>query len=193
MRTYPHSPYDLEELLTSLGTGEAVVTVMSESGAPTPVAWTRVRAPLSLMAPAEDSAMQGVIDASPLQARYGTAVDNESAHELLARRAELQAQEAARAAELQRLEKEADERAEAAAKEARAREKELEEMRRRLEREALTASRSSRSASSRSSSSGSRSRRSTSASGSVLDGFLRSAGQQLGREITRTLFGTRRR
>ncbi|PFG20038.1 helicase HerA-like domain-containing protein [Serinibacter salmoneus] len=193
VRTYPHSPYDLEELLTSLGTGEAVVTVMSESGAPTPVAWTRVRAPLSLMAPAEDSAMQGVIDASPLQARYGTAVDNESAHELLARRAELQAQEAARAAELQRLEKEADERAEAAAKEARAREKELEEMRRRLEREALTASRSSRSASSRSSSSGSRSRRSTSASGSVLDGFLRSAGQQLGREITRTLFGTRRR
>ena len=43
--TYPHSGYDLAKLLTSLGTGEAVVTVLSERGAPTPVAWTRMIAP----------------------------------------------------------------------------------------------------------------------------------------------------
>jgi DNA helicase HerA-like ATPase len=49
--TYPKSAYDLEELLTQLGTGEAVITVLSERGAPTPVAWTRMRAPQSLMAP----------------------------------------------------------------------------------------------------------------------------------------------
>ena len=49
--TYPRSGYDLEDLLTRLGTGEAVVTVLSERGAPTPVAWTRMRAPESLMAP----------------------------------------------------------------------------------------------------------------------------------------------
>ena len=48
--TFPHSAYDLEEVLTSVGTGEAVVTVLSETGAPTPVAWTRMRAPQSLMA-----------------------------------------------------------------------------------------------------------------------------------------------
>ena len=43
--TFPKSDYDLESLLTSLGIGEAVVTVMDPDGAPTPVAATRVRAP----------------------------------------------------------------------------------------------------------------------------------------------------
>ena len=43
--TFPTSDYDLGQLLTQLGTGEAVVTVLSERGAPTPVAWTRMRAP----------------------------------------------------------------------------------------------------------------------------------------------------
>ena len=46
--TYPKSGYDLEEVLTTLGTGEAIVTVMNEKGAPTPVAWTRLRAPQAL-------------------------------------------------------------------------------------------------------------------------------------------------
>ena len=50
--TFPNSSYDLAEVLTQLGIGEAVVTVMNEKGAPTPVAWTRLRAPQSLMAPA---------------------------------------------------------------------------------------------------------------------------------------------
>ncbi|GAA3227735.1 hypothetical protein GCM10020256_39320 [Streptomyces thermocoprophilus] len=45
VRTFPDSPYDLEELLTGLGTGEAVVTVLSESGAPTPVAATLAARP----------------------------------------------------------------------------------------------------------------------------------------------------
>ncbi len=50
VRTYPKTDvYDLEKALTSLGIGEAVVTVLSEKGAPTPVAWTRMRAPRSLM------------------------------------------------------------------------------------------------------------------------------------------------
>ena len=43
--TYPKSAYDLEEVLQSLGTGEAIVTVMNPKGAPTPVAWTRIWAP----------------------------------------------------------------------------------------------------------------------------------------------------
>ena len=46
--TFPRSTYDLEEVLTQLGIGEAVVTVLSERGAPTPVAWTRLQAPQSL-------------------------------------------------------------------------------------------------------------------------------------------------
>ena len=81
--TYPRSGYDLEEVLTTLGIGEAVVTVMSETGAPTPVAWTRLRAPQAAMGPSSDATIDGIVEASPLQAKYGTALDRESAAELL--------------------------------------------------------------------------------------------------------------
>jgi DNA helicase HerA-like ATPase len=84
--TFPSSGYDLEELLPTLGTGEAVVTVLSENGAPTPVAWTRLRAPESLMAPTDPATVAAAVAASPLSARYGAAVDRESAYELLAAR-----------------------------------------------------------------------------------------------------------
>jgi len=85
--TYPTSGYgDLGAVLTTLGIGEAVVTVMDERGAPTPVAWTRLRAPQSLMGPCPPERMQAVVEASPGQATYGTAVDRESARELLAQR-----------------------------------------------------------------------------------------------------------
>ncbi|RKQ36723.1 helicase HerA-like domain-containing protein [Kocuria tytonis] len=83
VRTYPKSGYDLEQLLTQLATGEAVVTVLSETGAPTPVAWTRMRAPQSLMKPAPEDAVDAAVSASPLLADYGEAVDRESAYELL--------------------------------------------------------------------------------------------------------------
>lgn len=81
--TYPKSGYDLEEVLTTLGTGEAIVTVMNEKGAPSPVAWTRLRAPQALMSPTPEAAIDAAVAASPLQAKYGTAIDRESAHELL--------------------------------------------------------------------------------------------------------------
>ncbi len=87
VRTYPTSKiYDLGSALTSLATGEAVVTVLSESGAPTPVAWTRMRAPRSLMGPADPAGVAAAVAGSPLQARYGQAVDRESAYEMLTRR-----------------------------------------------------------------------------------------------------------
>jgi len=82
--TFPKSSYDLEELLTQLGIGEAIITVLSERGAPTPVAWTRLRAPQSLMAPAPAEALAATVAASPLQPRYGVALDRESAYERLA-------------------------------------------------------------------------------------------------------------
>ncbi|QNN54624.1 helicase HerA-like domain-containing protein [Nocardioides mesophilus] len=87
--TYPVSAYhDLGAVLTSLGIGEAVVTVMNERGAPTPVAWTRLRAPESLMAPADPAAMQAAVLASPLQAKYAETIDRDSAHERLAAKVE---------------------------------------------------------------------------------------------------------
>jgi DNA helicase HerA-like ATPase len=87
VRTYPKTAdYDLAQLLTQLGTGEAVVTVLSERGAPTPVAWARMRAPRSLMAQLDANAQQQAVAGSALQAKYGTAVDRESAYEKLSAR-----------------------------------------------------------------------------------------------------------
>jgi DNA helicase HerA-like ATPase len=90
--TYPTSDlYDLEELLTQLGTGEAAVTILSESGVPTPVVHTKLRGPLARMAPADD--VDGAAKASPLYIKYGARIDRESARELLAARMEQQAAE----------------------------------------------------------------------------------------------------
>ncbi|KRB38730.1 helicase HerA-like domain-containing protein [Microbacterium sp. Root180] len=95
--TYPKSGYDLERTLQELGTGEAIVTVMSEKGAPTPVAWTRLRAPQGLMSPTPDPAIDATVKASPLLAKYGTAIDRESAREILT--AKMKAADDAAAAE----------------------------------------------------------------------------------------------
>ncbi|MEO3972913.1 helicase HerA-like domain-containing protein [Streptomyces sp. CAU 1734] len=86
VRTFPDSAYDLEEVLTGLGTGEAVVTVLSETGAPTPVAATRLRAPESLMGPVDAAVLDAAVKSSPLYGRYAPAVDRESAYERLTAR-----------------------------------------------------------------------------------------------------------
>ncbi len=79
VRTYPKTDvYDLESALTSLGIGEAVVTVLSEKGAPTPVAWTRMRVPRSLMAAIGTDAVTAAAKQSPLQAKYGQTVEQPS-------------------------------------------------------------------------------------------------------------------
>jgi DNA helicase HerA-like ATPase len=93
--TYPRSGYDLERVLQELGTGEAIVTVMNEKGAPSPVAWTRLRAPQGLMSPTPAAAIEAAVQASPLLTRYGTAIDPESARELLAARMNAAAEAAA--------------------------------------------------------------------------------------------------
>lgn len=99
--TYPKSGYDLAETLTMLGTGEAIVTVMNENGAPSPVAWTRLRAPQGRMSPSTDADIEAAVTASALLSKYGTAVDRESAREILA--AKLEAANQAAAAEEQAL------------------------------------------------------------------------------------------
>ncbi|MFD6092973.1 helicase HerA-like domain-containing protein [Oerskovia sp. NPDC060338] len=181
VRTFPTSPYDLEQLLQSLGTGEAVVTVLTEKGAPTPVAWTRVRAPQSSMEPAPETVVDGIVAGSPLAARYAVAVDNESAYELLTARIAAQ-QAAAEQAELaEKLAKEQEAARKEADKAAKKQADELEKMRAKLERDAARSGGGSRTTP----------RKSTASSG--LDKFLGSMATQLGREITRTVFGTRRR
>jgi len=79
--TYPNSSYDLEEVLTQLAIGEAIVTVMNEKGAPSPVAWTRVRAPQGSMEPTPADQIASAVNQSPLLAQYGNAVNPASATE----------------------------------------------------------------------------------------------------------------
>ncbi|MBT0568278.1 helicase HerA-like domain-containing protein [Williamsia sp. CHRR-6] len=84
VKTYPTSTaYDLEKALTSLGIGEAIVTVLSEKGAPTPVAWTVIRPPRSLMDTIGHPAITAAATASPLHQKYGQSIDRESAYEKL--------------------------------------------------------------------------------------------------------------
>ena len=64
------------------------MTVMDERGAPTPVAWTRLRAPESLMGPADAAAMTAAVQASPAYAKYSQVVDRDSAKERLAKKLE---------------------------------------------------------------------------------------------------------
>jgi hypothetical protein len=85
VRTYPKTEfYDLASDLTALGIGEAIVTVLSERGAPTPVAWTKLRPPRSLMDTIGPDYIKAAAQAGPLFLRYGPTVDRESAYEMLA-------------------------------------------------------------------------------------------------------------
>lgn len=106
--TYPNTTYDLQQVLTSLGIGEAIVTVMSEKGAPTPVAWTRLRAPQGSMDPTPTDQIQASIQASPLNAKYATAVNAESAAEKLGAQEAAAATAADQAAAEKRVQVEAD-------------------------------------------------------------------------------------
>ncbi|MFF9472799.1 helicase HerA-like domain-containing protein [Streptomyces roseolus] len=161
VRTFPESAYDLEEVLTSLGTGEAVVTVLSERGAPTPVAVTRLRAPESLMGPVDPAALDAAVKGSPLYGRYAQAVDRESAYERLAADEAARTAEAARA-EAAKAEAEAAKAGAAGTTRARAPEEEPSLV------EQVVGS-------------------------GMFRSLARSVGTQLGREISRSLFGTARR
>jgi len=83
IKTFPVNGVDLQEALTQAGVGEAVITVLGEKGAPTPVAWTRMSSPGSTIGPASPQVLEENLSASPLASRYATAVDRESARELL--------------------------------------------------------------------------------------------------------------
>ncbi len=87
VRTFPKTDfYDLAETLTSLGIGEAVVTVLNPRGVPTPVVAARLIPPGSRMAPLTPEELAADIRQSDLLAEYGKAVDRESAREMLADR-----------------------------------------------------------------------------------------------------------
>jgi DNA helicase HerA-like ATPase len=86
-QNYPISAfYDTEQLITSLGTGEALVTALNEKGAPTPLAHTLVRAPITRMDILTPLEIDGLVARSKLAPKYNEVIDPESAFEILERR-----------------------------------------------------------------------------------------------------------
>jgi len=87
--TYPKTDdYDLEEDLTRLGIGEAMITLLDEKGTPTPVVWTRLEPPTSKIGePGRDAVREAAEDAD-LWSHYSEEENRESAEEKLKARLE---------------------------------------------------------------------------------------------------------
>jgi hypothetical protein len=98
-RTFPKTTfYDVPSTLTSLGIGEALVTVLSDTGAPTPPFATRIAPPASRMGPLTPDELARLMQTEQVR-EYATALDRDSAREILARRLEATNQAAAPAPE----------------------------------------------------------------------------------------------
>ncbi|GIZ16152.1 DUF853 domain-containing protein [Capnocytophaga catalasegens] len=95
-QNYPLSDfYNVAETLTSLGTGEAFVTVLDEKGRPTPLAATMLRAPMSRMDILSEQEIDDVLKKSFLVKKYNDVIDRESAYEILNNKIkQIQAQQA---------------------------------------------------------------------------------------------------
>ena len=83
-QNYPLTEYyDPDQLLTELGIGEALVTVLSEKGIPTPLVHTLLRAPQSRMDVLSKAEINDIIAESNLIEKYNKVIDRESAYEIL--------------------------------------------------------------------------------------------------------------
>ena len=111
-QNYPDTDYyNTAEILTALGTGEALVSALDEKGRPTPLAATMMRAPMSRMDILTPNELQNLLDGSKLVLKYNKEIDRESAYEILNKKID-KAEETKIKAE----EKEAKEEAEAKAR-----------------------------------------------------------------------------
>lgn len=81
---YPISEfYKTDELLTTIGIGEALITALSEKGIPTPLAATHLRAPMSRIGVLTPDEIQQIVSASTIAPKYNEVIDRESAFEIL--------------------------------------------------------------------------------------------------------------
>ena len=81
---YPETTYyKTEDLITQLGIGEALVTMLNEKGVPTPLAHTMLCAPRSRMDILTDAEIDGIVSKSKLAAKYSQVIDSQSAYEML--------------------------------------------------------------------------------------------------------------
>ena len=89
----PNPDFDTEEVITTLGTGEALVSVLDENGSPTPVERTLIRPPESKIGPVTNKVRKQFIVTSDLAEKYQENIDRISAYEMLIKRAETKEQE----------------------------------------------------------------------------------------------------
>jgi len=109
VNTYPKSDfYEIDKILTSLGTGQALVTVLNEKGIPTEVSATMLTPPRAVMGPLTAADFDQVVHASPMYTKYKDPIDPESAYDMLTKRIN----EQTAAAEQEKQEAEAQKQAE---------------------------------------------------------------------------------
>jgi len=86
---YPETAfYKIEDLITQLGTGEALVTILNEKGIPTPLAHCMIRPPQSRMDILADAEMDTLVSRSKIALKYNQVVDSQSAYEILTEKLE---------------------------------------------------------------------------------------------------------
>jgi len=105
---------DVATVITELKVGEALVSLLMADGAPSAVERTLIKAPSSRVGPLTEKERAIIRSTSPLDGKYDTVIDRESAEEVLAAKAS----QAQAAAEASRAQAEADKAAAIAAKEA---------------------------------------------------------------------------
>ena len=130
--------FDTFEVLTELGIGEALVSVLDDNGIPTIVERCNILPPQSQMGAIDDATRDAKIKAAMLYIKYVETIDRDSAYEFLNRKAIADAEERARAKEVEEAEKIRQREEAAALKEA---ERQLREEKKQAEREALAAQR----------------------------------------------------
>lgn len=85
VKTYPRSEfYEIDQVLTQLGTGQALITVLNDKGIPTEVVATHLIPPRASMEPLNDATYQQLVKTSDLSRKYSELVDNHSASEIVA-------------------------------------------------------------------------------------------------------------
>ena len=157
--------FDTERVLQELAVGEALVSVLDAKGTPTIVERANILPPKSSMNAVEPAVIGTVIAASPLKAKYGEAIDRESAYEVLTEERELAEKEKAEQAAAAQAEKERLEEEKKKAAEQKQRERELKAKQTKKKQSAI---------------------------GRAASSAVNSFGRELGRSIFRGLFGTRK-
>ncbi len=99
-QTYrPNPKFKVEDVITALGVGEALVSTLEKKGEPSIVQRTMIRPPSSKLGPVQQSIRRMVVAESTLESKYAETIDNESAYEILQKRAEKASEAAEKAQE----------------------------------------------------------------------------------------------